>query len=60
MTKVRLNKHGSKLYPWLIGVELPVYGFIPHNYSFVIWDYVNDQWLHINQNFCEGALLMTC
>lgn len=58
MIKVRLNKHGAELYPWLADVALPVYGFIPHSYSFIIWDYVTNEWRHINQNFCEGATLV--
>ena len=57
MIKVRLNKHGSKLYPWLAGVALPVYGYNTNNYSFVIWDYVLNEWKDINQNFCEGETL---
>lgn len=60
MVKVRLNKRGVDLYPWLAETELPIYGFIPHNYSFVIWDYINHEWLHVNQNFCEGVLSVIC
>lgn len=55
MVKVKLNKRGADLYPWLAETELSVYGFISHNYSFVIWDYINNEWLHINQIFCEGV-----
>jgi len=55
MTRIRLNKRGAELYSWLADLSLPLYGFIPHDYSFVIWDHVKGEWLHINQNFCEGA-----
>ena len=60
MTKVRLNKFGIERYPWLAGTELPVYGFISHNYSFVIWDYITNEWLDINRDFCEGVLSTVC
>jgi hypothetical protein len=54
MVKVKLNKHGEKIYPWLADIWLPVYGFNPNNYSFLIWDGIVQEWKNINQNFCEG------
>ena len=58
MIKVRLNKRGIELYPWLANVALPVYGYNTNSYSFIIWDYVCNEWKDISQHFCEGATLI--
>lgn len=52
---IKLNARGCKVYSWLIGTKLLVYGYNPNTYSFIIWDDIMSQWIHIAENQCEGV-----
>lgn len=54
MAKIILNKQGSELYGHLADEWLTVYGFNSNTYSFLIWDYIIQEWIFIPMTLCVG------
>lgn len=53
MAKIIVNTQGKRMFPYLNGTPLTVFGYNPDHNTFICWDWCVGGWIEIPLNACE-------